>query len=354
MKTVKTLLLTSLIIASALAIEPIKKEAGWSGFIILGGGYLKYENNEVAGNRLVDVEDKQIDNLGSPDSQTTGIPVVTGIVRYTLDNKKTEFFLGNSLEDYLRMDATLALGVRHDFENIGILGIRLLASVTPTDVWEDPFHRGSDRSDTERTSAGIGLKWERIMDTKFEIDFRGRNIEFDRDRNGESLNAERDPGLGTVGDLIGDNGAHYIDNSGQKLLEREGTHASLELLYTWKMNDDNRLIPAVKFMNDDRDGEARDNTRTELKLSHIYTNKKWLVATSLYAGASSYDKENPVFEKKQDTDYLGGGMNITRKDIFGWKDWGLNGGFFASQGDSDIDFYDTSMFIATLGVVYRF
>ena len=353
MKIIKTLLATSLIASSLMAIEPIQKEAGWSGFILMGGGYLQYENNEVAGNRLVDVEDKQISNYGSPDSQSTGTPVITGTARYTLENKKTEFFIGNSLEDYLRMDATLALGVRHDFEGLGIMGVRLLASITPTEVWEDPFLKNQDRSDTERTSTGLGLKWESILGSNFEIDIRARKFEFDNDRNGESLNIDKGA-TGPLGGATGDNGAVYIDNAGQKLLEREGTMASIEVLYTWDMNKNNFLIPALKFTNDDRDGDARDSTRTELKLSHIFINQNWIVASSIYAGQASFDEENPIFQKKQDTDFLGGGMNITYKNIFGWQDWNLNGGFYASQGDSDIDFYDTKLFIATLGVAYSF
>lgn len=340
--------MSSLLASAAMAIEPMQKEAGWSGFLLMGAGYLKYENNEIAGNRLFNVSDTRLDDYGSAKSKSIGIPVLTGTASYTLEGSKTEFFIGNSLEDYLRMDATLALGVRHQFDGVGILGIRLLASTTPTDVWEDPFYKGGDRRDTERKSKGLGLKWESIMSSNFEIDIRARKMEFDNDRNGESLN----DGIGGL--PTGDNGAFTIDNAGQKLLEREGNLVSAEVLYTWTMNPNNFLIPAIKFTNDDRDGDARDNTRAELKLSHIFMNPKWIVASSIVAGKASFDKENPIFLKKQDTTQIGMGINVTYKNVFGWKHWNVNGGFYASQGDSDIDFYDTKLFLATLGVAYSF
>jgi len=353
MKILNSILTASLLITSAMAIEPIQKEAGFSGFVLMGGGYLAYENNEIAGNRLFNVQDSTLDNYGSPTEKKIGIPIFTGTVRYTLENKKTEFFIGNSLEDYLRMDATLALGVRHQFDGIGILGIRLLASTTPTDVWEDPFYKDGNRNDTERKSAGIGLKWESIMGSNFEVDIRARNISFDNDRNGASLN-ENLTGNGPAGTPTGDHGAVYISNAGQKLLEREGTLTSIEGLYTWNIDGNNFLIPSLKFTNDDRDGDARDSTRADLQLSHIFMNKTWIVASSLYVGSSSYDKDNPVFLKKQDTDYVGGGINLTYKDIFGWKDWALNAGAYASKGDSDIEFYDTNILLATAGIAYSF
>ena len=85
------------------------------------------------------------------------------------------------------MDATIGLGVRHQFDGVGILGVRLLASSTPTEVWADPFTKNKDRQDTERTSTGLGLKGEGIMGSKFEMDFRARSLEFEDDFNGQAL-----------------------------------------------------------------------------------------------------------------------------------------------------------------------
>ena len=60
MRVLKSVVLASFLVSSAMAIQPIQKEAGWSGFILLGVGGLNFKNNEVAENSLVDVEDKRI------------------------------------------------------------------------------------------------------------------------------------------------------------------------------------------------------------------------------------------------------------------------------------------------------
>lgn len=349
MKFLKILVTTSILASSLLAIEPIAKESGWSGIVLMGAGSIKYKNNEIAGNRLLDVENKSISNYGSPESQSTAFPLLTGNAKYTLQDKKTEIFIGNSLEDYLRMDSSLSLGIRHSYKDIGIIGVRILASVTPTDVWEDPFYKGGDRTDTQRTSAGIGLKWESILGSNFEVDVRARNIDFDNDKNGAYL-----VNNGLAGTSTGDNGSLYISDTQQKLLKRDGTLASTEILYTYVVKKSNIIIPSIKFINDDRDGNARDNVRTDIKLSYFYMSKKFVVATNIFLGSSSYDENNPIFNKKQDTDFIGGGVNITYKNIFNSPNWNLNAGVYASKGDSDIDFYDTSIFMATIGMAYRF
>jgi len=354
MKILNSLVASSLLISSAMALEPMAKEAGWSGFVLLGGGYLNYKNSEVAGNSFIDVEDKTITNLGEPDNQSTGLPVITGTVKYTLEGMKTEFFVGNSLEDFLRMDATLALGVRHSFEGLGIMGVRLLASTTPTSVWEDPFLRNRDRVKTDRTSGGIGLKWEEIFGSGFEVDIRARKMDFDNDLNGYSMigGAGGNPAAGTVADVA--NGAYYINSAQVQDLERDGTLASAELLYTWDINDNNSLVPSIKFTNNDRDGDARDYKETALQLTHAYFSKKWIIATTVSAGKADYDTNNPVYRMEQDTDFVSGGMNVTYRQPFGWKDWGVNASVYVSRADSDVDFYDSELFLATLGMAYKF
>jgi len=340
----------SLLASSVMAIEPIAKEEGLSGFVVLGAGHLKYKNNEVSGSDLVDVEDKKINNLGSASYQTTAIPVLTGILRYTFGNKKTEIFVGSSLEDFLRMDTIMALGVRHDIKGVGIVGVRLLANVTPTEVWEDPFLTGADRSSTDRSATGVGLKWERILDSKFDIDFRVRKVTFKNDRNGESLNTDINPGA--TGDLV--NGAGTINTAQQKLLEREGDLASVEVLYTWSANQNNLVSPSLKYIVNDRDGDAKDFFQSEVKLGHAYFDKKWMIASNVFVGQSKYDTKNPIFNEYEDTSYYGAGLNATYKRPFGWDDWGINMELSATKGNSEIDFYDTSAYFASLAMMYNF
>lgn len=342
MKISKSLLATSMSLAvllpagSALAADPMQKEAGWSGHVIFGAGYMEMENSEIAGTKVVDLEKKQINNYNSPSSESTAIPVLNGRVRYTLNDKTTEFFLGNEMGDYLRLDSAIALGVRHEYKSVGIVGARLLVSASPTEVYEDPLLTGADRTKTDRTSAGIGLKWEKIMESNFDFDLIAKNVNVKNDQNGQSL-------VGIA-----------ITQDEQRELKRDGTVASAQVLYTFNINKENQLIPAVMFIDSNRDGNARDNTAYEIQLQHVYMGGHWLVKTTVSGGASSYDQNNPAFDDKQDTTYWEAGTNVTYMQPYGWKDWGINGGVLASAGNSDINFYDTQVFVAYAGMMYSF
>ncbi|MDT8281372.1 MAG: DUF2860 family protein [Gammaproteobacteria bacterium] len=342
MKISKSLVATSISMAillpmgSAMAADPMQKEAGWSGRVLVGAGYMELENSEVAGTKIVDLENKQINNFSSPSNESTAIPVLNVLVRYTLDDKTTEFFAGNTMEDYLNLDSAIALGVRHEFNGVGIMGVRTIVSASPTDVYEDPLLTGANRKKTDRTTAGIGLKWEKIMASSFDLDLTARNLNVDKDRNGQSL-------VGTT-----------ITQAQQNTLERDGTISTAQVLYTFDINKANRLIPAVMFINTNTDGSARDNTAYELELTHVYMNGHWLAKTSVSGGASSFDNKNPVFDEKQDTTFLTAGSNITYMQPYGWKDWGISGGLLFSAGNSDIKFYDTQIFVAHVGMMYMF
>ena len=319
-----------------MAADLIQNEAGWSGHAALGVGYVSMENSEIAGTKVLDLENKQINNYGSASSQSSVIPVINGLIRYTLDDKATEFFLGNSMDDYLRLDSSIALGVRHDFKDTGIIGARLLVSASPTEVYRDPLLTGANRSKANRTSVGFGLKWEKIMESDFDFDFFAKSENIKKDRNGQSL-------VGTL-----------ITQDQQRTLRRDGTIGSAQLSYTYKINESNKLIPSAKFLGSNRDGSARDNTAFEIQLQHVYTENQWLVKSTVSGGASSFDNRNPVFNEKQDTTLWAAGMDVTYLQPFGLKNWGVNGGVLASTGNSDIKFYDTQIFVAHVGMVYSF
>jgi hypothetical protein len=301
---------------------------------------MELKNSEVAGTKIVDLENKQINNYSSPSKESTAIPVLNVLIRYTLDDKATEFFIGNTMEDYLNLDSAIALGVRHEFKGTGIMGARLIASASPTDVYEDPLLTGANRTKTDRTTAGIGLKWEKIMESNFDLDLTARNLNVDKDHNGQSL--------------VGAAGPYGITQAEQKTLKRDGTISTAQLLYTYGINKSNQLIPAVMFVDTNADGSARDNTAYELELTHMYMSGHWIAKTSVSGGASTFDNKNPVFNDKQNTTFLAASTNITYMQPYGWKDWGISGGLLYSEGNSDINFYDTQIFVAHVGMMYMF
>jgi len=95
------------------AFERIPNESGFSGFVRLGGGVSWAKSNMIAGTDLGDVGNKTIDSLtADPDSESDTIPQFDFALRYTFASVKTQIFLGSRLEDVLRYDSVIQLGVR--------------------------------------------------------------------------------------------------------------------------------------------------------------------------------------------------------------------------------------------------
>ncbi len=194
----RTYLAVALTVAAqiALAIEPLPKESGWNGYVSPVLSALEFRDNQVAGAGPLEVGNKRIDSLEEKaERQSAGAFSFPAEVGYMFADQGVYLFLGNRLEDFLRLDNANALGARVDLDRVGILEASALFSAMPTEVWEDPFLTGADRQETDRTSAGGQIGLANILGTKFEAKLTARSIEIDDEHSGESLglsDAERD------------------------------------------------------------------------------------------------------------------------------------------------------------------
>ncbi len=333
MKVLKILSLGTILFTSLMAIEPINKEGGFSGYIFLGASSVGLKSSEIAGSSTIDFKNETIYDHSSPNKNSAISALLLGELKYTLSDKKTEFFIGSSTEELFGFDTSAALGVRHSFDGTGIIGARLLASTTPANVWQDSFLIGSKRVETKRQLRGIGVKWESIFESNFEVDLRSRKVAIENDNNGQSTSLT----------------ALQIAQ-----FKREGSLNSAEILYTYKISDGNMLIPSLKYTNDNADGSAENNDKINLKLSHIYAKEKWLFVTTADVGQSYFKERNPLFNKKRDALSCLLGANVTYKKPFDIDKVGIYSGVIFANSNSKIDFYDTNIFVFTLGATYSF
>jgi hypothetical protein len=325
---------------SAVAAVPMQKEAGWGGSeVFLGGGYIELRNNEVAGNKIVTLDDKTHDNLGDAKSQSAGTPIANFMVRYTLESKKTELFAGTDESDALRMDNTTAFGVRHSFGDKGIIGARALvsSSLAATQVYNDPLDTTGKRKKTDRETIGGGLKWEKVMNSNLDIDLRLRRVNVVNDRNGDTLFNDG-----------------FITSAERHKLDRDGDIANVEVEYTYVINKANILIPYVMYTNNNRDGSARDFSQGDVGMAYVFKRNKWTIASKVDLGWNSYKNKNPVFDDKQDTNFWSAASKVVYAEPYGMKNWNVSGGALMSVGNSDISFYNTRIFVAYAGVGYKF
>ena len=334
MKITRSLLaLTLLISASAHAVSPIPDQDGFSGFLSLGLGAASVESNFLAEAIGQDLGDKNISSLGSPDSESIALPLVAFELSYVFDGK-TQLFVGNLLEDYLRLDFSTRFGVRQDLGSAGLGAVSLLASPSAIKVWENPYATGVDRDSTDRTASGIRLSWDKIMGTGLEIRVSTREIDIDDEESGT--------GLGLTAAEIAS-------------LDRNGDQNTLNVSYLFGDSKTSKFLVGVSSTEADLDGDAMSYDSTSFELTWLYTPDKALkVVTNLVVGSRDYDAVHPVFGEKADMDFSAFSVTGFFPGLWGFKDWVPNALLVVGRDDSDVSFFDSEVTIVGFGFINRF
>ncbi len=321
-------------------LRPLPEKSGFSGYVNLGAGALRGKSNVIAGTRFGDISKETIPSIfAKPDAETIGTPVVNFEVAYTFAAKRTQVFLGNLLEDFLRFDFATQLGVRHQFRDKSIFAAGLLTSSIPTEVWADPYVENQKRDETDRTSSGIRLTFGHIAGTGLQLQYTQRKIEIDDELSG-------------LTQLVP---SSRLSAQQAALLDREGDLQRLQVTYFFKLGERHRLAPALWFTREDLDGEAMANDLIELYLTYLYGGQRFNFVGNLAFGTADYEKTNPIYGRKRDDDRTVLSFTVFDKKLFGEnaKWWGsLTVAAFSE--DANIDFYDTEMAVLTLSAFRLF
>jgi hypothetical protein len=322
----------------ATALDPIPKESGFSGFIRPGVGYLNFKSNMVASFLGFDLSDKKTDSLDdSPDSQSTGIALAPFSLQYTFASTRTQLFLGTDLTDLVRFDYAQQLGVKQEIGKLGLLQGGILFSGIPAKVWKDPYVVDKNRDETNRTSNGGRLVWDRIFGSHFQLQYTYRKIDVSSEKSGDFLG---------------------LSNADKKLLERDGDRHVGEALYRFRLAEKHVLAPGFIYSYNDRDGDAMKNDAYDFRLTYAYFGDTLSFTGNAFIGWADYDDRNPIYDKKQDDDRYGIQGTLYYKNPWNWSLFGSNpmnffvGAAFADV-DSNIDFYDQEVTMIIGGVFFK-
>ena len=319
----------------ASAIPPISEERGWSGDVVIGAGYTDIETNTFAGNDFIDGADKTIDSINqSPSSNDNFHPVIDFEVKYTFDNRN-QIFAGSALEDRLTMDFANQLGWRKQTDTAGTIQLGMLLSLTPIELWEDPYLANSRRNETDLDTMGLRFEWDRVMGSGFGVLLQSREIDLDKELSGT------DPALG-------------CDLDCQGLLDRNGDQHRAQVYYTFVTSGGHILQPHLRFRHEDRDGDAIARDAWAAQLNYTFIQPGWILSANALYGESSYDERNPLYDRRQDAETVSIDINYIRDLVTESGRWQMIAGLFWGDSDSDIDFHDNQLTQVTLGLIYNF
>ena len=322
----------------ASALDPIPQESGFGGFIRPGVGYLNFKSNMVASFLGYDLSDKKTDSLDdSPDSQSNGLVIVPFSLEYTFASTRTQLFLGTDLTDLIRFDYAQQIGVKQEIGKLGLLQGGILFSGIPAKVWKDPYVVDKNRKDTNRTSNGGRLTWDRILGSQLQVRYTYRKIDISSEKSGDFLG---------------------LSSADKNLLERDGNRHVGEIAYRFNFAKRHTLAPAFIYTNDDRDGDAMKSDAYDFQLIYAYFGDTFSFSGNAFIGKADYDKKNPIYDKKQDDDRYGIQGTLYYKNPWDWSLFGSKpmnfyvGAAFADT-NSNIDFYDQEVAMVTGGVFFK-
>jgi hypothetical protein len=235
----------------------------------------------------------------------------------------------------VRFDFTQQAGVRQELADKSNISAAYVFSGIPTQVWEDPYVEGQNRSRTDRNSTGIRLGYGGILGSQAHLQYTYREIDIDDERSGQFLG---------------------LTAAEQKLLKRDGDQHQLRLGYEFNLGTKESLIPELVYTKDDRDGDAMSAETWGVQLTYANTGERFNLALTGSYDSADYDKSNPIYGKTREDDSWGVGGTVFDKSLLRalGKDWWATATAAYYEGDSNINFYDSTLWTMGVGVLYRF
>jgi hypothetical protein len=322
----------------ALAVDNIPETSGFSGFFLAATGAFDVSSNVIYGGSplLDDVANKQIESIfDSPSSQSAPALLVAGELNYTFSSTRTQLFLGNRLEDLLRLDVVYGVGVRQELPDKGILALSALLTPTDLKLWSDPYVEDQDRVKTDLDQPGVRLRWGRMFKTGLEFTAQYRQYRFDEERSGDWL--------------IGEG---RLSPAEQPLLDRNGSIWRAQFLYRIKAGKHHVFEPTVRYTNWDLDGEAMAHAGPTLQLTYLYIKPRLVVDVNVVAHTHEADTAHPAYGTVLEANRYAAGITAFY-DLFKAKRWRALASVDIVRESANIEFFDSRVNAFYVGAIWR-
>jgi hypothetical protein len=317
----------------------IPQESGFSGFVNAGAALWRVENNMVKRIGFFKIGDSNISSTDDkPKSEYSVSPILNFNLRYTFASTRTQIFLGNQLEDLLRLDTNTQIGVRQELPDQSIIGVSYIYSALVTEVYKDPYDTRGSRNGSDRNINGVRLSYDKILSTDLSFQYTYRNIDIEAERSGS------DPALG-------------LSSSERDRLIRDGDQHDVEFLYRYVLEDGgmkHTFIPSFKYSRFDLDGDAMSNNAILFNINYRYDVEQFAFSVNAYYGYADYDKENPIYDKTRNDNRYGFGVIGFYKRFLDVEGLALTANVLLNRQDSNIDFYDSEVDLYFVSLFYNF
>ncbi|MDO6524568.1 DUF2860 family protein [Motilimonas sp. 1_MG-2023] len=333
-RIIHSLLASSLLLASQQSVADLA-EPGFDFVLNInaGGGQSQSQSNTDKDNAIT----KDLNNSGKKQSAATAFAL--GRLSYTLSNKQTQFFFGNSEDDVVLGDFKAELGISQEFDNGTVVTLAYVPLLAESEAWKDPYLTNVKRQKTDVSAQGVRVRFDNILNiygNPINIQYTWAEADYEHDQSGQQTS------LG-------------LSKSQQDQLKRDGDYHQAMIEYSHALSQQFTLQPAVTLTRGALEGEAMAFDKAELQLSLItMLSERSQLATSVFYGASQFDQSHPIFNQKREDKEIGAFVFYSYSAPFNWENAAFTAMTGYSKKDSNINFYDEQNIAASIGMVYNF
>lgn len=309
--------------------RPLATKSGWGADLAIAAGYSqkKSQFNVDDDNNVT----KDLSNSGKETSEALMLPLAR--LDYTLDDLKTQFFIGNSQDNVGKGAFQIELGATHQFEDNSKLTLAFFPELPFVgDTWKDPYLTNQAREKTEETAQGGRIELKNVAGSLLDVQYAFADSNIDSELSGSSL---------TLSD---------IDRS---LLHRDAVFHRVSVDHMLPLSKNWILKPGVLYTRANAKGDANSSDEYALRLQMIYRESRHFVTGSAIYGRLKAKANNPVFDKREKNDRVSLFALYTYQKPFNWENWSLIGIGFFGKTDSNIDFYNKSGLGLGIGASYK-
>ncbi|MEZ8695535.1 DUF2860 family protein [Vibrio lentus] len=332
MKHIISLFLATMLLASP-SYAALAPSEGFSGNMTFLTGFTANSSNLDVGQSN---HQSQTDLMSSGATEANGMVAILGSMQYTFGalNHK-QIFLGTSRDDIITGTLAFEVGYRQQLESGMVIDFSILPTLISGEVWDDPYAVDSKREETDLTGNVVRMQLSKMMGTNFNIDMAF----------GESDVKKENTGL---------KGLDLTDEE-RALMTREREYFYLKSGYQYFLKDGSGILtPSINVFSSNSEGNALSflSVGAEVNLAKRFGNHG--LAFTINAAKRDYDKENPIFNKTREDKDFGAFIAYEYANIFDAKNWSLVSLIGAKTTTSNIEYYQSSQYMVSVGVDYKF
>ncbi|MEZ9389082.1 DUF2860 family protein [Vibrio lentus] len=332
MKHIISLFLATMMLASP-SYAALAPSEGFSGNMTFLTGFTANSSNLDVGQSN---HQSQTDLMSSGVTEANGMVAILGSMQYTFGalNHK-QIFLGTSRDDIITGTLAFEVGYRQQLESGMVIDFSILPTLISGEVWDDPYAVDSKREETDLTGNVVRMQLSKMMGTNFNIDMAF----------GESDVKKENTGL---------KGLDLTDEE-RALMTREREYFYLKSGYQYFLKDGSGILtPSINVFSSNSEGNALSflSVGAEVNLAKRFGNHG--LAFTINAAKRDYDKENPIFNKTREDKDFGAFIAYEYANIFDAKNWSLVSLLGAKTTTSNIEYYQSSQYVVSVGVDYKF